>query len=51
MIHDEDDDECTAITGLVARENRSTQRKPNSVPHYPSEIPYDFPGFELRLPR
>jgi hypothetical protein len=37
-----DEDECGAVGGMIVRRNRSTRRKPASVPLCPPQIPHDL---------
>jgi hypothetical protein len=40
---DDDDDKCEAVGGMrIGRGNRSTWRKPTSMPLYPPQIPQDL---------
>jgi hypothetical protein len=39
---DDDDDECRAVGEMSGRGNRSTRRKPATVPFCPPQTPHDL---------
>jgi hypothetical protein len=45
------DDECGAVGGVrIGRGNRSTRRKPATVPLCPQQIPHDLTWARTRAP-